>query len=66
MKKGDIHKKTFSGIDEFGKDKFYQWKYLAFELKNAPAEFQKVMDRLLLGLPFVEFYIGDILFFSKI
>ena len=61
----DKHKTAFWGIDEFGKDRLYQWKFLPFGLKNAPAEFQRVMDRVLAGLPFVKCYIDDILVFSE-
>lgn len=39
MKKGDKHKIVFWGIDEFGKDKLYQCKFLTFGLKNAPIDF---------------------------
>ena len=61
----DKHKTAFWGIDEFGKDRLYQWKFLPFGLKNTPAEFQRVMDRVLAGLPFVKCYIDDILVFSE-
>ena len=42
----------------------YQWKFLPFGLKNAPAEFQRVMDRILAGLDFARCYIDDIIVFS--
>ena len=61
----DKYKTAFWGIDEFGKDRLYQWKFLPFGLKNAPAEFQRVMDRVFAGLPFVKCYIDDILVFSE-
>ena len=39
VRKGGNHKTTFWAIDEFEKDRLYYWKYLPFELKNAPFEF---------------------------
>ncbi len=42
----------------------YQWKFLPFGLKNAPAKFQRVMDRILVGLDFVRCYIDDIVVYS--
>ncbi|OAE20886.1 hypothetical protein AXG93_3256s1330 [Marchantia polymorpha subsp. ruderalis] len=50
------------GFNSHGKDCLYQWRFLPFGLKNAPAEFQRVMDRILAGLDFVRCYIDDILF----
>ncbi|PTQ33208.1 hypothetical protein MARPO_0091s0058, partial [Marchantia polymorpha] len=50
----------------FDVDCLYQWRFLPFGLKNAPAEFQRVMDRILAGLDFVRCYIDDILVFSDI
>jgi hypothetical protein len=44
LREGDKVKLTFWGIDPHGKDCLYQWKFLPFGLKNALAEFQKVMD----------------------
>jgi hypothetical protein len=44
----------------------YQWKFLPFGLKNAPAEFQHVMDRILARLDFVQCYIDDIMVYSDI
>ena len=46
-------------------DRLYQWKFFSFGLKNAPAEFQRMMDRVLARLPFVKFYIDNILIFSE-
>ena len=59
------HKTIFWKFDEFGKNRLYQWKFLPFELKNAPAEFQRIMDRVLARLPFMKCYIDDILVFSE-
>ncbi len=42
----------------------YQWKFLPFGLKNAPAEFQRVMDRILARLDFVRCYIDDIVVYN--
>jgi hypothetical protein len=36
----------------------------AIWIKNAPAKFQKVMDKILLGLNFAHCYINDIIIFS--
>ena len=65
MRYGDKHKIAFWRIDKFGKDILYQWKFLPFELKNAPIDIQRVMDRVLAGLPFVKCYIDDILVFPE-
>ena len=32
------------GVDEDGRDQLYHWKFLSFGFKNAPAEFQRVMN----------------------
>ena len=65
IRERDKQKTAFWGIDEFGKDRLYKWKFLPFGLKNAPAEFQRVMDRVLAGLVFTKCYIDDILTFSR-
>jgi hypothetical protein len=44
LKQGDKVNMTFWEIDFCGKDYLYQWKLLPLGLKNAPLEFQKVMD----------------------
>jgi hypothetical protein len=44
LREGDKVKITFSKIDQHGKDCLYQWKFLPFDLKNAFADFHKVMD----------------------
>ena len=62
---GDRVKTAFWGIDKDGKDQLYHWKFLPFGLKNAPAEFQRVMDQLLAGLPFARCYIDDVIIFSN-
>jgi hypothetical protein len=45
LKEGDKVKKYIWGIDPHGKDYLYQWKFLPFGLKHAPAKFQRVMDQ---------------------
>jgi hypothetical protein len=42
----------------------YQWKFLPFGWKNAFAKFQRVMDRVLMGLGFAKCYIDDIIIFN--
>jgi hypothetical protein len=56
----------FWGINFHGKDCLYQWKFLPFGLKNAHAKFQRVMDRILIGLDFFWCYIDDIAVYSDI
>jgi hypothetical protein len=46
LREEDKEKTAFWGIDKDGKDRIYQWKFLPFRLKNAPTEFQRVMDRV--------------------
>jgi hypothetical protein len=60
----DKKKTAFWGIDKDGKDRLYQWKFLPFGLKNVPAEFQRVTNRVFSGLEFVKYYIDDIIVFS--
>ena len=62
----DRQKTAFWGIDSHGKDVLYEWRFLPFGLKNAPAEFQRVMDRILAGLDFARCYIDDIIVYSSI
>jgi hypothetical protein len=44
LKVGNKVNTTFWGINPYGKDYFYQWRFLSFDLKNIPAKFQRVMD----------------------
>ena len=62
----DRVKTAFWRVDRDGRDQLYHWKFLPFGLKNAPAEFQRVMDRVLTGLPFARCYIDDVIIFSSI
>jgi hypothetical protein len=64
LREEDKEKTAFWGIDKDGKDWLYQWKFLSFGLKNAPVEFQRVMDRVFSGLEFVKCYVDDIIVFS--
>jgi hypothetical protein len=64
LREEDKERTAFWGIDEDGKDRLFQWKFLPFGLKNALAEFQRVIDRVFLGLEFVRCYIDDIIVFS--
>jgi hypothetical protein len=64
LKEGDKVKMTFCGIDPHKKDYLYQWRFLPFGLKNAPIEFQKVMDQVLAKLGFTKCHIDDIIVFN--
>jgi len=64
IREEDKAKTVFWGVNSHGKDCFYQWKFLPFGLKNALAEFQRVMDRILVRLDFVRCYIDDIVIYS--
>jgi hypothetical protein len=39
LREEDKEKTAFWGIDEDGKDRLFQWKFLPFGLKNVPAKF---------------------------
>jgi hypothetical protein len=64
IREEDKAKTTFWGVNFHNKDCLYQWKFLPFGLKNMPAEFQRVMDRILARLDFVRCYIDDIVVYS--
>jgi hypothetical protein len=64
LREEDKEKTNFWGIDKDGKNRLFQWKFLPFGWKNAPAEFQRVMDRVFSGLEFMKCYIDDIIVFS--
>jgi hypothetical protein len=64
LREEDKEKTAFWGVDYDGKDRLFQWKFLPLGLKNALAEFQRIMDRVFLGLEFVRYYIDDIIVFS--
>jgi hypothetical protein len=64
LREKDKEKTAFWGINKDGKDRLFQWKFLPFGLKNAPVEFQRVMDRVFSSLEFVRCYIDDIIIFS--
>jgi hypothetical protein len=46
-------------------DGHYQFKRMPFGLKNAPADFSKLMYQILGNLPYVEIYLDDITIHSK-
>jgi hypothetical protein len=64
IRKKDKAKIAFWGVISHGKDYLYQWKFLPFGLKNAPVEFQHMMDKVLARLDFVRCYIDDIVVYS--
>ncbi len=63
---GDKVKTSFRGVDMHGKICLYQWQFLPFGLKNTFAKFQRVMDKVLVGLNFVKCYINDIIILNLI
>ena len=46
-------------------DGHYEFTRLPFGIKNAPAEFSRIMQQVLGGLPFVEIYLDDITIHSR-
>jgi hypothetical protein len=62
VKKEDQEKTAF--ITKFGT---YEFKVMPFELCNAPATFQRMMDKVLQGIKdkFVLVYLDDVIIFSK-
>jgi putative transposase len=64
IREEDKAKTTFWGVNFHDKDCLYQWKFLPFGLKNAPAKVQRVMERILAGFDFVWCYIDDIVVYS--
>ena len=60
----DQVKTSFWGMDDYGKDSLFHWKFLPLGLKNVPVEFQCMMDQVLKGLPFARCYIDDVIIFS--
>ena len=51
-------------MDDDGKDSLFHWKFLPFGLKNALAEFQRIINQVLKGLPFARCYIDNVIIFS--
>ena len=43
----------------------FQFRVMPFGLCGAPSSFQRMMDEVLAGLPFVSTYIDDVLVYSK-
>ena len=56
----DKAKTAFWGIDK----KVYEWNYIPFGIKNAPALFQRIMDKVICGLNFAAVYLDDIIIWS--
>ena len=59
MKPGEEHKTAFSTL--FG---IFEWRVVPMGLTNAPAAFSRLIERLVGHLPFVWFYLDDIIIFS--
>jgi predicted aspartyl protease len=59
MEPGDKEKTAF-----ITKKGLYQFTRMPFGLKNAPATFQRIMEAILVGLPFVKCFIDDIIIYS--
>jgi len=64
IREEDKAKTAFWGVNSHGKDCLYQWKFLPYGLKNVPAKFQPVMDKILARLDFVRCYIDDIVVYN--
>ena len=64
LREEDWMKTAFWGVDDDGRDMLFHWKFLPFGRKNAPAEFQRVMDLVLKGLPFAWCYTDDVIIFG--
>ncbi len=60
MKEGHEQKTAFS--TPFGT---YEWLVVPMGLKNAPAKFASFIQSLVCDLPFVRFYLDDIVIFSN-
>ena len=43
----------------------YNFEVMPFGLMNAPSTFQRMMDTIVLGLPFVRVYLDDVVLFCK-
>ena len=56
----DRHKTAFSA-----NGKHFEWRYMPFGLKNAPATFQKLINRVIRDLKGVVAYIDDVLIFTR-
>ena len=59
MSEADICKTAI--VTPFG---LFEFLYMPFGLKNAAQTFQRVMDRIFIGLPFVFIYLDDVLVVS--
>ena len=58
----DIQKTAFCPGPGMG---LYQFKWMPFGLMGAPGSFQRLMDKIMRGLPFVTTYIDDVLVHSQ-
>ena len=60
IKQEDQHKTAF-----ITDDGLYEWKRMTFGFCNAPATFQRAMDKIFDGLEFVVIYLDDVIICSK-
>ena len=60
MAEGEEHKTAFA--TPFG---CYEWLVMPMGLKNAPAQFARLIQRLVGNLPYVRYYLDDIVIFSE-